>query len=84
MICGWVNKQSLESTCADNNTVNATVDYKNIKAGINYRVDEAYSIFSLFNITKNIRFGAAYDFTTSDISEINNNGSIEMLIRYQF
>jgi len=32
----------------------------------------------------NVRFGAAYDFTTSNINQVNNNGSIEMLIRYQF
>lgn len=64
--------------------INATVDYNNIQAGMNYRVDEMYSIFTLFNIMYNVRFGAAYDFTTSKINQINNNGSIEMLIRYQF
>jgi type IX secretion system PorP/SprF family membrane protein len=64
--------------------INTTVDYNNIKAGMNYRLNEAYSIFTLFNMTKKIRFGAAYDFTTSEINEINNNGSIEMLIRYKF
>ena len=51
---------------------------------MNYRLDEAYSIFTLFNLTKNLSFGAAYDFTASDVNEINNNGSIEMLIRYKF
>ncbi len=64
--------------------INTTVDYNNIQAGMNYRLDESYSIFTLFNMTKNLRFGAAYDFTTSEINDINNNGSIEMLIRYQF
>jgi type IX secretion system PorP/SprF family membrane protein len=64
--------------------INATVDYNNIQAGMNYRVDEMYSIFTLFNIMDNVRFGAAYDFTTSKINQVNNNGSIEMLIRYQF
>jgi type IX secretion system PorP/SprF family membrane protein len=64
--------------------INATVDYNNIQAGMNYRVDEMYSIFTLFNIMDNLRFGAAYDFTTSKINQVNNNGSIEMLIQYQF
>jgi len=64
--------------------ISAMVDYNNIQAGMNYRVDEMYSIFTLFEIMDNVRFGAAYDFTTSNINQVNNNGSIEMLIRYQF
>ena len=64
--------------------VNATVQYNKIQAGMNYRVDEMYSIFTLFDIMQNVRFGAAYDFTTSDVNQVNNNGSIEMMIRYQF
>ena len=64
--------------------INATVGYNNIQAGMNYRVDEMYSVFALFDIMDNVRFGAAYDFTTSKVNEVNNNGSIEMLIRYQF
>ena len=64
--------------------ISATVDYNKIQAGMNYRVDEMYSIFTLFDIMDNVRFGAAYDFTTSNINQVNNNGSIEMLIQYQF
>lgn len=64
--------------------INATVEYNKIQAGMNYRVDEMYSVFTLFNVMDNVRFGAAYDFTTSKVNQINNNGSIEMLIRYQF
>ena len=64
--------------------VNATVQYNKIQAGMNYRVDEMYSIFTMFNMTKYLRFGASYDFTTSEINTINDNGSIELLIRYQF
>ncbi|MBL4904650.1 MAG: type IX secretion system membrane protein PorP/SprF, partial [Flavobacteriaceae bacterium] len=56
----------------------------NIQAGMNYRVDEMYSIFGLFNIFENVKFGAAYDFTTSKINQINNNGSIEIMIKYTF
>lgn len=64
--------------------MSATVDYNNIQAGMNYRVDEMYSIFTLFDIMDNVRFGVAYDFTTSKINQVNNNGSMEMLIQYQF
>ncbi len=64
--------------------ISATVGYNQIQAGMNYRLSEMYSVFTLFNIMDNLRFGAAYDFTTSKINQINNNGSLEMLIRYQF
>jgi len=64
--------------------LNATLKYNNIEAGMNYRVDEMYSIFTLFNIIENVKFGAAYDFTTSKINQVNDNGSMEVMIRYQF
>jgi hypothetical protein len=64
--------------------INATVDYNNIQAGMNYRVDEMYSIFTMFNIVENIQFGAAYDFTTSKINQVNDNGSMEVMIKFQF
>lgn len=64
--------------------INATVSYNNMQAGMNYRVDEMYSVFGLFNIFENVKFGAAYDFTTSKINEINNNGSIEIMLKYTF
>jgi len=64
--------------------LNATVTYNKIQAGMNYRVDEMYSIFAMFNIIDNVKFGAAYDFTTSKINKINDNGSMEIMIKYQF
>ena len=64
--------------------INATVAYNKIQAGMNYRVNELYSVFTLFDIVNNVRFGAAYDFTTSKINQVNNNGSLELLLRYQF
>lgn len=62
----------------------ATVDYNNIQAGMNYRIDEMYSIFTIFNIFENVKFGAAYDFISSGLNKINDNGSMEIMIRYQF
>jgi len=64
--------------------LNATVTYNKIQAGMNYRVDEMYSIFAMFNIIDNVKFGAAYDFTTSKINQVNDNGSMEIMIKYQF
>jgi len=63
--------------------INATVSYNTIQAGMNYRVDEMYSIFGMFNIFENVKFGAAYDFTTSKINQVNDNGSMEVLIKFQ-
>jgi len=64
--------------------INTTVTYNKIQAGMNYRVDEMYSIFTMFNIIDNMKFGAAYDFTTSKINQINNNGSMEVVIKFRF
>jgi type IX secretion system PorP/SprF family membrane protein len=64
--------------------INATVKYNAIQAGMNYRIDEMYSIFTMFNIVENIQFGAAYDFTTSKINQVNDNGSMEVMIKFQF
>jgi type IX secretion system PorP/SprF family membrane protein len=64
--------------------INATVKYNTIQAGMNYRIDEMYSIFTMFNIVENIQFGAAYDITTSKINQVNDNGSMEVMIKFQF
>jgi type IX secretion system PorP/SprF family membrane protein len=64
--------------------INATVKYKTIQAGMNYRIKEMYSIFTMFNIVENIQFGAAYDITASKISQVNDNGSMEVMIKFQF
>ena len=64
--------------------INATIAYAKIEAGMNYRINEQYSVFTLFNIVNNVRFGAAYDFTTSKVNQVNDNGSLELLLRYQF
>lgn len=65
--------------------INTTLQFKTIvEAGMNYRVDEMYSIFTMFTIIKNVKFGAAYDFTTSRINQINDNGSMEVMIKFLF
>ena len=64
--------------------LSATMKYNKIQAGMNYRIDEMYSIFGLINIFENVKFGAAYDFTTSEVNQLNDNGSMEVIIKFQF
>ena len=64
--------------------INATVAFAKIEAGMNYHINEQYSVFTLFNIVNNVRFGAAYDFTSSKVNQVNDNGSLELLLTYQF
>ena len=53
-------------------------------AGVNYRVDEMMSIYGLFQIVNNLKLGAAYDITTSDVNLVNDDGSLEFILKYQF
>jgi len=65
--------------------VSATADlYQKVKAGINYRIDESLSLYTLFNVFKEVRLGFAYDITTSKVNQVNDNGSLEFMFRYQF
>jgi type IX secretion system PorP/SprF family membrane protein len=52
--------------------------------GTNYRVEETISIFGLFSVTKKLRLGVAYDISFSDISKINQGGSLEFILKYLF
>lgn len=53
-------------------------------AGANYRIDETASIYGLFQIIDKVKLGAAYDITTSDVNLVNDNGSLEFILKYQF
>ncbi len=62
----------------------ASADISNkFTAGTNYRVDEMVSIYGLFRIVDKLRFGASYDITTSS-DLINDDGSLELILKYQF
>ncbi len=52
--------------------------------GTNYRIDETASIYGLFQIINKLKLGAAYDITTSDVNLVNENGSLELILKYQF
>jgi type IX secretion system PorP/SprF family membrane protein len=53
-------------------------------AGVNYRVDEMVAIYGLFQIIDKLKVGAAYDITTSDVNLVNDDGSLELILKYQF
>ena len=53
-------------------------------AGVNHRVDEMVSIYGLFQIIDKLKLGAAYDITTSDVNLVNDDGSLEFILKYQF
>ncbi|MFD2566792.1 PorP/SprF family type IX secretion system membrane protein, partial [Pseudotenacibaculum haliotis] len=57
---------------------------KKFIAGVNYRVDETVSAYGLFQVLDRLKLGAAYDVTTMDASDINDNGSLELILKYQF
>jgi len=57
---------------------------KKFIAGGNYRVDEAISIYGLFQVMNKLKLGAAYDITSSDVNLVNDNGSLEFILKYQF
>jgi type IX secretion system PorP/SprF family membrane protein len=53
-------------------------------AGVNYRVDEMVAIYGLFQVVNKLKLGAAYDITTSDVNLVNDDGSLELILKYQF
>lgn len=64
--------------------VSTTFSTSKIDAGLNYRIDEMYSVFMMFSIYDSLKLGAAYDFTSSKLNTVNDNGSMEFMIKYLF
>ena len=65
--------------------VGASLDIqKKFIAGVNYRVDELTSFYGLLQVVDKLKLGVAYDFTISEVSLINDNGSTEFILKYQF
>ena len=52
--------------------------------GANARIEETASIYGLIRVIKKLRLGFAYDISTTDINEVNDNGSLEFILKYQF
>ena len=53
-------------------------------AGANYRVDETISLYGLFQVIDRLKLGAAYDITQSAANLLNDNGSLELIVKYLF
>jgi len=51
--------------------------------GMTYRLDDAVVVIAGYNINENLKFGYAYDITTSDLKS-ESSGSHEVLLRYSF
>lgn len=58
--------------------------YQKFSLGANYRVDEMFSLFTLIDVMKNLKFGIAYDFTISDVNTIVDDNSLELILKYKF
>jgi len=55
----------------------------NLWGGMTYRLDDAVVVIAGYNINENLKFGYAYDITTSDLKS-ESSGSHEVLLRYSF
>ena len=65
--------------------VGASLDInKKLTAGTNFRIDETVSIYGLFRVIEKLKLGFAYDITTTDITNVNDSGSLELILKYQF
>lgn len=69
------------STQVDFNVNASYGDY--LWGGLTYRLDDAVVLIAGVNINQNLKFGYAYDVTTSDLKS-ESSGSHEVLLRYSF
>lgn len=56
--------------------------YDRLELGASYRYDDALSGLINFAVTPDFRIGYAYDYTISDFSNTNTNGSHELILLY--
>lgn len=70
------------SNTTGNFDVNASILIKNkILFGLTARSSEAFVLITEFNITKNFRLGAGYDFDMTDVAK-STSGSFEIFVGY--
>ena len=63
---------------------NVNLNYgEHLWGGMTYRLDDAVVVIAGYNINENLKFGYAYDITTSDLKS-ESSGSHEILLRYSF
>ena len=52
--------------------------------GANARIDETTSLYGLIRVIEKLKLGFAYDISNADINAVNDNGSLEFILKYQF
>ena len=57
--------------------------YDAIYIGGSYRINDEFAFMAEYQVTNQIRAGAAYDFATGDLAG-QHDGSLEIILRYEF
>jgi type IX secretion system PorP/SprF family membrane protein len=52
--------------------------------GVTYRVDNGFGFMTYLQLTQQIKLGLAYDLTTSDFRQLNNVGTMEVMLNFDF
>lgn len=55
-----------------------------LNTGVNYRVNEMYSIYGVYSLFKNLQLGISYDITNRSAVLLNDDGSLEFIVKYRF
>ena len=58
--------------------------YQKFSLGANYRLDETVSVYSLIKVMDKLKFGLAYDITTSEVDAVGADNSLELILKYKF
>ena len=77
-----VIKQVIDSPLTFDVSLNSLI-YDKFELGVSYRYQDAFVALAGFNITKSLKVGYSYDFSTSDLSGYND-GSHEIILLYNF
>jgi hypothetical protein len=51
--------------------------------GLAHRIQDSFSVLAGFNVNEQFRAGVSWDFTTSDLNQVNN-GTLEFMLMYDF
>ena len=64
--------------------IGASLDiFKKITLGSNYRINETIAFYGLVKVIEDMVFGLSYDFTTSKLNTVSNNGSLDIILKYR-